>query len=97
MLSQIQATEAAVLNGSSDTLAENEAIEQMKQRRYRKSDLFAVLTPITALPVQHMTTDSSPPCPGKRQACNPRDLTWGFGNIRPVHNDVASFWQLESL
>ena len=65
MLSQIQATEAAVLNGSSDTLAENEAIEQMKQRRYRKSDLFAVLTPITALPVQHMTTDRSPPLPGE--------------------------------
>ena len=31
--SQTQATQAAVLNGSSDILAENEVIEQIKQRR----------------------------------------------------------------
>ena len=26
---------------------------------------------------------------------NPRDINGRFGNIRPVHSDVASVWQLE--
>jgi hypothetical protein len=97
LLSQTYATEAAVLNGSSDTLTKNEYVEQIKQRPLRKSaprrcDADYYLTCPTYDPQRYL-----PLFRGKLQACNHRDLTGGFGNIRPVHNDVASFWQLESL